>query len=1629
MLIIELIQLPSQGSQWVLPRGFTNPLMPSPRSYKQIGAHAERPAGPEQQSVAARGMESVQKGFWFAVALLSTSAISAVALTVQRVYSHKAYRQQLETGPDPSKLHVDRQRDPSVPYADFGRIPRLTLETAILSLLAIYDLYVRVHSVSDEQQRSETAVFTVLTGVFVLLSWIYAHALALTARRYQLPNDWGFVLNCHIFVISAVALCGSIRSLYMVLRWSSNRIDTATALISFLLTADLTLVTATTKRGAPFLDEKGRRVSAINVSSVFGFFFFTWITPLIRLGYKKKLDDNDLPILPPEFRGYNLFYIFARSRGRGLLYRIFEANRLALGIQITLAFISSLLYYVPHYFTNQLLNVIQDVGQGSSREKGLEQGFLIVAQQALAVILLGLIVSQLWYWASSSLQVRIKSMLNIEIYRKTLRRMDAAVASGIQEEKTNGKGPVNDEKDDEDISSTGQIVNLMSTDSNRISEFATWWFSLIACPTELAIGIYFLYTLLGVSCFMGLSVMVIALPMNHFNAKLFAKTQDRLMEARDKRVSLMNEVLQGIRQIKFFASEKDWEKRIMASREVELGFLRTAYISEALFNLVWQGAPILVTALSFWSYTKLEGHELTAPVAFTSIIVFEELRFALNGLPETFIELLQALISVRRIQRYLDHDEIVPALPVDLNEPIRLGFEGATVTWPASSKQDNEAMSSSLSDDTRTENEAFLLKDLNLEFPNDKLSLICGKTGSGKTLLLLSLLGETVTSKGKVNCPRAPIAEDVSADFAIPESIPEESWIIDHGLAYVSQTAWLQNASIRDNITFGLPYVEKRYRATLYACALDKDMSIFEDGDMTEIGEKGITLSGGQKARVALARAVYSRAKNVLMDDVLSAVDAHTAKHLYRKCLLGPLMKDRTRILVTHHAKLCLNGADYLVHINGGRADIVGSPSELRQAGTLSVILDEEEENVDDIIEDEMEDVQDEQASMIELSAPRNDERKTPRVLIGEEQRATGMVKARLYMMYFKAVGSWWFWLGIIILVAGTRGFKILENWWIKKWTENTDTSNVLSVNAFDQPFEDMFPVYLSSFIPSHSSFAISSEKEDQNLNFYLGIYVAITFSSVIFSFLRFITIFLGGLRASRKLYGQLLTRVFRAPLRFFDTTPLGRILNRFSKDFETVDASIPNDMMQCAITIATVISIVMVAIFSLPMFTLPMLTIIALNIFVSVMFVATSRELKRIDSVSRSPLFSHFSETIIGVATIRAFGVTRQFMQDMLKRVDANSRPFYYVWTVNRWVSLRYSLLGAMIGASTGVAILLNLDRMDAAAAGFCLSFILALSDNMFWGIRRYTNVEMSFNAVERIVEFTEMDEEAPAITDIRPPSKWPMEGRVQVRDLEVRYAPELDPVLHGISFEVKPREKIGIVGRTGSGKSTLALSFFRFVEATRGSIVIDGIDIKDIGTEDLRSSLTIIPQDPTLFSGTLRSNMDPFEQFSDDEIFTALRRVHLLPSEHDFDMAALDTVNANVFLDLHTPVSEGGKNFSQGQRQLLCLARALLKRSKLVMMDEATASVDFNTDKAIQKTIAMEFAESSILCIAHRLHTVIEYDRILVLDQGRVVEFASPLDLISNQETIFHKMCRNSGEFDSLLALAKAKHQLVDV
>nr|GAT52587.1 multidrug resistance-associated ABC transporter protein [Mycena chlorophos] len=1328
--------------------------------------------------------------------------------------------------------------------------------------------------------------------------------------------------------------------------------------------------------------------------------FFSYTTKVVMLGNtSESLEIGDLPIVPADMRAtYNYLgmkramktmklriWSWKPTPGSGwsLIYRLLRLNAWGLFAQFVLAATSAVLFYAPPFFLRLVLTYLENDPTREDRSWGWVWSFALFSTNIIGFLIAG----QLWSISTTTLQVRFRIQLNSILYAKTLVRKDVASSApaAAKDKDKDGEGSDSDKKDDEedDFSSKAQIMTLMTTDVDRVSEFAWHLFTLIDSPIEIVVASIFLYKLLGVSSLFGLAVTCLFLPMNHIAGKIVVSAQDNLMKARDERVALMNEILGAIRMLKFMAWERSFEARVLKVRAKELKYQKLNYTIEVLWNAIWNGSPMLVTLVSFWHYAVVRKEVLTPAVAFTSIIIFNELKFALNALPETLINMLQSLVSLRRIEKYLGTAEVAPVPPLSEQSPT-IAFQSCTVTWP---HDRNAGTASGTPSAASTPRHKFVLVDLSLQFPQGELSLVCGKLGSGKTLLLLALLGEADILSGQMLCPRSP--PNALASFA-EEKISKDKWIVPGVCAFVPQAAWLRNASIKDNILFNLPYDEERYNLTLEVCALVSDLEIIEDGDEAEIGERGVNLSGGQKARVSLARAVYSRASILLLDDVLSAVDAHTAHHLYNECLRGPLMKGRTIILVSHHVQLCAPGAAYVVALENGRVQFQGDGKTFQGSSVMSTLVQSTTANEEDQTEAAVEAVPPakqnghESSETTAAAAPPPKKETKPRKLVEEEKRAVGRVARDVWATYVKACGGSPYWaLFVFVFVIAALG-PVMENGWISYWSRDDG---------------------------SHTAV------------YYISIYAALTSLGLVLTTLRWFVLYQGSIHASTVLYKRLLEGVLFAKIRFHDTVSRGRVLNRFGKDFEGIDSSLSDHFgrstMYLVSSVTTIVTISLVG--GVPFIIASLLTGI-LYYNAAKVYGQTSRDMRRLDSVTRSPLYSMYSETISGVAILRAFGASSKFLRDMLSFVDTNSNPYYWLWGVNRWLSIRFNILSSVIMGAISLVAVYN-GNISAALAGFALTFANTITNDLLFLVRRFVGLEQSMVALERVKEYSELPREAPEFVEPRPPVAWPSSGAIRCQDLVIRYAPELPPVLHSLNFEIKPGEKVGILGRTGSGKSTLALSFFRFVEPTEGRILIDDLDISQMGLTDLRSRITIIPQDPTILSGTIRSTLDVFDEYQDADIFEALRRVHLIPSS-DEPVVEEDatTVNANMFRNLDSAVSEGGENFSTGEKQLLCMARAILKRSKVLLMDEATASVDYATDELIGRTIRQEFAESTILTIAHRLRTVIDFDRVMLLEQGRIVEFDRPAVLLKDTKSKFHALCKATGkqEFATLKKLA---------
>uniref|UniRef100_A0A8C1S9C6 ABC-type glutathione-S-conjugate transporter n=1 Tax=Cyprinus carpio TaxID=7962 RepID=A0A8C1S9C6_CYPCA len=979
-------------------------------------------------------------------------------------------------------------------------------------------------------------------------------------------------------------------------------------------------------------------------------------------------------------------------------------------------------------------------------------------------------------------------------------------------------------------------------------------------------------------------------------------------------------------------------------------------------NMLWS-APLQIILALFFLWRNL-GPSVLAGVAVMVLLIPFNAFIAMKT--RTYQVWLSSLhyVSLKRIQDFLSHDELDPESVDRRNNASEYAVSvvNGTFSW---AKQDQAT-----------------LDNINVMVPQGSLLAVVGHVGCGKTSLVSALLGEMEKQEGQIS--------------------------IRGSVAYVPQQAWIQNATLRDNILFGRPYVEQKYRCVLEACALTPDLEVLPGGDQTEIGEKGINLSGGQRQRVSLARALYSDADVYLLDDPLSAVDAHVAKHIFDK-VIGPegALKGKTRILVTHGISFLPQVDNILVMVDGRVSEMGSYQDLLKQNGAFAEFLrnyslediiedDEEEEFPEDALSNHTDMVDNEpvvnearRQFMRQMSIMSNDlenpkkmsrrrrcsERKHPESptekkelkvdkLIQAETTETGRVKFKVYWEYAKAVGPFLS-LFICFLYGCQSASAIGANFWLSEWTND----------------------------------AQHNRTQDQ-VSMRVGVYAALGISqgALILANCLLCRAY-SMLKAAHQTHLHMLHAILRAPQAFFEATPSGRVLNRFSKDVDTIDSVIPENIDIWMRTFWYTVNVLIVCSALTPMFLIVIVPLMLFYWWVQRFYVATSRQLKRLESVSRSPIYSHFSETITGTSVIRAYGRNAAFvlMSDM--KVDENQKSYYPGIVSNRWLGVRIEFIGNCIVLFAALFAVIGKDKLSPGLVGLSVSYALQVTMSLNWMVRMTSDLESNIVAVERVKEYSETQTEAPWIVkDKQPPPDWPPKGDVEFVDYSVRYREGLDLVLRNISLKVKGGEKIGIVGRTGAGKSSMTLCLFRLLEAADGEIVIDEVKISEIGLHDLRSKLTIIPQEPVLFSGTLRMNLDPFEKYSDEEVWKVLELSHL------------KKFVSNQTSKLELECSEGGENLSVGQRQLVCLARALLRKTRILVLDEATAAVDLETDDLIQSTIRTQFEDCTVFTIAHRLNTIMDYTRVLVLDKGQIAEFDTPTNLIS-QKGIFYGMAKDAG------------------
>uniref|UniRef100_A0A673GXS6 ABC-type glutathione-S-conjugate transporter n=1 Tax=Sinocyclocheilus rhinocerous TaxID=307959 RepID=A0A673GXS6_9TELE len=1033
----------------------------------------------------------------------------------------------------------------------------------------------------------------------------------------------------------------------------------------------------------------------------------------------------------------------------------------------------------------------------------------------------------------------------------------------------------------------GEIVNLVSADTQKLMDFVVYFNAVWVAPIEIALCLFFLWQRLGPSALAGIATVILIFPLNGFIAKMRSKLQVQ-MKYMDGRIKLMNEILSGIKILKFYAWENAFRERVLGYREKELNALKKSQILYSISIASFNSSTFLIAFAMFGVYVLIdEKHVLDAQKVFVSMALINILKAPLSQLPFAMSTTMQAVVSLKRLGKFLCQDEL------KLDSVERAPYH----------PDDNLAMVN--------------FCRINVKVQRGSLVAVVGHVGSGKSSLLSAMLGEMEKKSGHIT--------------------------VSGSVAYVPQQAWIQNATLKDNILFGRERKDSWYQKVLEACALLPDLEILPARDATEIGEKGLNLSGGQKQRASLARAVYRKADVYLLDDPLSAVDAHVGQHIFEK-VIGPngVLKNKTRVLVTHGLSF-LPQADLILVMEDGEITEMGSYAELLSrkntfadfVKAFSAISDTEQEQ---------------------------DQEEVGR-LTQADKAHTGRVKLEMYVEYFRTIGLA-FIIPVIFLYAFQQAASLAYNYWLSLWADD--------------------PV-------------VNGTQVGTDLK--LGVFGALGFAQGIAIFGTTVAISLGGIIASRHLHLDLLNNVLHSPMSFFESTPSGNLLNRFSKEIDAIDCMIPDGLKMMLGYMFKLLEVCIIVLMATPFAGVIILPLTLLYAFIQSFYVATSCQLRRLESVSRSPIYTHFNETVQGAGVIRAFGEQSRFILLANSRVDHNQTSYFPRFVATRWLAVNLEFLGNLLVLAAAILSVMGRATLSPGIVGLAVSHSLQVTGILSWIVRAWTDVENNIVSVERVKEYAETTKEAPwAIEDSPLPSDWPKSGSIGFQEYGLQYRRGLDWALKEISLSVNEREKVGIVGRTGAGKSSLALGIFRILEAAKGKIFIDGINIAEIGLHELRSRITIIPQDPVLFSGSLRMNLDPFDGYTDEEVWRAL------------ELARLKNFVSGLPDKLNHECSEGGENLSLGQRQLVCLARALLRKTKILVLDEATAAVDLETDNLIQSTIRTQFEDCTVLTIAHRLNTIMDYTRVIVMDRGHITEMDSPTNLIS-QRGQFYQMCREAG------------------
>ncbi|GAB9473209.1 Multidrug resistance-associated protein 1 [Globisporangium polare] len=1083
--------------------------------------------------------------------------------------------------------------------------------------------------------------------------------------------------------------------------------------------------------------------------------------------------------------------------------------------------------------------------------------------------------------------------------------------------------------------STGAISNMYLTDCFYINMAGYYVHKMWLLPLQILIAGFLLFQVLGVASFAGLGVVALMLVGNSYFTKKAHGLHGGYMQLKDTRMKRITEVFKAISVVKFNAWEDKMVERIGKARADEVANIYQFLELNLWLNVITWGLPVFVCVAAFGVHVGLLNRELTPAIVFTSLALFQLIQAPLREIAQAINFLVGAKVATKRVGDFLDLSEIDSANVLTAEHPsaqkyihdnVIISIESGGFGWDEESVQ---------------------LQSVNLQIKTGDFVAVHGRVGSGKSSLCSALLGEMIKRNGSV--------------------------YVGGCVAYCSQQPWIQNMTVRDNILFGLPYDHAKYEKVLEACALRKDLASMPAGDKTEIGERGINVSGGQKSRLALARACYSDADIFILDAPLAAVDVIVQNEIFQKCLLG-LLRNKTIVLVTHNPEIIASPhVDSTVAIDDSCTVIQTRSSSHEHQDLLQATVSPLAARAYSSRSFEARKVQ-EYAVCGELAREYEQDHASDEneKLIKPEFRSEGRVSGYVFSTYYRAIGGFPVAVAVLTAQVAWQLLQISSDFWLGRWS-----SDALS----------------------------GSQAENRtSAEYRMAVYTLLGAASTLMFFLRTYAVFGSGLTAAKSFFDRMTVSLIHAPMSFFDANPIGRILTRYSNDVGDSDFSVPLVLGNFFANLFSVTGSLLTAAIIIRWRGVLLVPVGVLYLYTAGFYLGPAREIERLDKTTWDPVFSHLSESIEGGSVIRAFGDRQRNRFNSLNdsKLDVRNKIQYAKLAVSQWFALRIQLIGSLLVFVVAYSLVLLHDQLSAAIVGLAFSYVLKISQSLEVIVQSWSRVETMMVSPERLQEYIDGPQEAASrVPGMDPPShpEWPSTGAIAFKQVNFRYKPSDPLVLKNLSFAVRGGEKIGIVGRTGAGKSSLTVALFRINELASGSILIDGVDVSKIGLKTLREQLSIIPQNPVLFEGTLRNCLDPFAEYSDEQLWESIRQVGL----SDRISEAEHKLEYNV--------EENGENFSVGERQMLCMARALLRHSRIVIFDEATAAIDHETDKKLQQVIRTAFAPSTVLTIAHRLDTILDSDRILVLDHGEAVAYAKPQELVQRGKGHFFDLAQEGG------------------